>query len=80
MLRPDSGYSSFKSLRESFWFGFEFVPSMLELAFPSIVNILPVIVDDQVGDPNVALRQLIECIEDLFVGKPLAKGVPRAFK
>lgn len=45
---------------------------------PAIINCLPVVVDDKVGNVDVVLRQCFRGVEDLLFRKLLAEGIPSA--
>lgn len=45
----------FQSFRKGISFSFELNPAMLELAFSTIVDCLPIVVDDEVCDIDVVL-------------------------
>jgi hypothetical protein len=68
----------FQAVRECFAFSFKFDPTVLKLAMPAIINCLPVVVDDKVGNVDVVLRQCFRGVEDLLFRKLLAEGIPSA--
>jgi hypothetical protein len=53
---------------------------MLKLALSSVIYVLPVVVNNEACYFNVALRQLIDGVEDFFVREALPKGIPCTFR
>ena len=74
----DMGYCAFESPWKGLWFGLEIHPAILELTVASVVNRLPIVVNDQGRDVDIILCEFIKCIKDLLVRQPLTQPVPRA--
>lgn len=54
------------------------IPAVLKLSLASVVNVLPVIVNDQAGHFDIVLGQLVNGVENFLIRKPLAQSIPRA--
>ena len=59
MLLANVREGSFEPIGKRLWLGFELVPSVLKLAVSPIVDVLPVVVDDEASDLDIVLGQLV---------------------
>lgn len=59
VLRSNVGYRGFETPWKGFWFRFKVVPSMLKLSMPSIIYILPIVINDQTSDIDLILSQSV---------------------
>lgn len=59
---PDLRDNILQAVGKSVLFSFKVVPSILELSFAPVVDVLPVIIDNQAGDLDVIFGQLIDCM------------------
>ena len=57
MLLPDEVYHMLQSLRKSFSLSLKLDPAMLKLTMTFVVNRLPVIVNDEVGDVDIVFSK-----------------------
>lgn len=57
----------FQAIWEILWFCLETIPSVLKLAMPAIVNVLPIIIDDEIGYVDFVFGQCFDGFEDLFL-------------
>lgn len=66
----------FETVGKSFAFSFKLDPAVLELSMTLIVNCLPIVIDDEVGDIDIVLRKCFGGIQNLFFCELLAEGIP----
>ncbi len=78
VLGTDIGYEGFEAPREGLGFSLKVVPAVLPLAITSIVNVLPVVVDNQVGDADFVFGQRAQRLQNPVLRQSLAEGVPSA--
>lgn len=78
MTASDFGDDVLEAVGESLGLGLEIIPAVLKLALASVVNVLPVVIDDQTGDFDVVFGELINGIKDFLIREPLAESVPGA--
>ena len=64
--------SRLEATRERNPIGFELLPALFKLALSSVIERLPVVVDDQAADLDSASRQSIEGVDQFFFGKMLS--------
>jgi len=78
MLLANEIYSVLQTVRECLSFCFKLIPTMLKLTMSSIVNGLPVVINDEVCDIYFVFSQCFNCFEDFVLSETLAKSVPSA--
>lgn len=76
MLLSNVGNRRFQTLWESLRLGLKLTPTMLELAVASVIDGLPVVVDDETGNLDVVLGQFVNSVEHLLICETLPKRVP----
>lgn len=79
MSVSDLGNHAFETVGERLLFSLEFNPAVLELAVSSIIDRLPVVVDKQVRDLDLMLRELVNGVQHFLLGEPLSEGIPSTF-
>jgi len=78
MFLPDCINRALQTLREGIRLSFEVYPPKLKLPRAFVVDILPVVIDDQVGYLDIRRRELVKCIINLLVRQSLPKTIPCA--
>ncbi len=79
MFLPDFRDSVFETIGESLPVGFKLNPAVLELTVSSIIDRLPIVINDQVSDVDVMGRKCIYCGKDLFIRESLTETIPRTY-
>jgi hypothetical protein len=78
MLGPDLRDGRLETVWEALLVGLEFGPASEELALPWIIERLPVVVDDEIGDVNSICPDRLESGENLLLRQLLPDTVPGA--
>ena len=68
-----------QTIREGFRLGLKFVPALLELTMATVVNGLPIVINDKVRDIDLILGKSFHSFNDFVFRQALAKSVPGTF-
>ena len=75
----DCGDGVLETMWKSLPVGFKLYPSMLKLTVSSIIDRLPIIINDQIGNVDIVGRKRVYCGNDLFVRESLTETIPSTY-
>jgi hypothetical protein len=73
----DFGDRVFETTWESIPVGFKLYPSVLKLTVSSIINRLPIVINDEIRNIDIIGRKGVYCSKDLFICELLTETIPR---
>src|SRR5882757_2526227 len=79
MLFSDLCYHSFQAIRECISLSLKLNPTMLKLTITSIVDRLPVVINNEVGYVDVIFCKCCHCLENFLFSESLSKSIPSAY-
>ena len=80
MVITDVNHGLLEAARKAFLVSLEICPSTLELGVTMVVEGLPIVIDDEIGDGYFILFQDVECVENLLFCQVLSKSIPCAVR